>query len=65
MDIFAAGDERRRDDTNRRLPPAPWPTTCLPGTVEKIQIFRWRVENGFAIFHPNDAKLKPDDDAPE
>jgi len=42
------------------LPLAPEPCTCLPGTPERAEVYRWRVENNFQIFHPLDHK--PTDD---
>ena len=30
------------------------PTSAVPGSVEKIEVFRQRAEQGFPIFHPHD-----------
>ena len=31
------------------------PTGESPGTAEKIEVFRWRLENGLPLFHKDDA----------
>jgi len=33
----------------------PRPTTAKPGTREKLEVMAWRVDNGYALFHPADA----------
>ncbi len=35
----------------------PVPTKALPGTSEKIEVLRERVEHGFYLWHPKDATL--------
>ncbi len=35
----------------------PVPTKALPGTSEKIEVLRERVEQGFYLWHPKDATL--------
>jgi hypothetical protein len=34
------------------------PTKCLPGTWDKVEVLRQRLENGEPLSHPDDAKLK-------
>jgi hypothetical protein len=38
----------------------PEPTKFLPGTPEKIAVLTWRVENGYLLWHPDDA-VRDDD----
>jgi hypothetical protein len=44
----------RRQGGSKAPPLAPRPTSYLPGTVEKIELMRWRAERGFAVLHPLD-----------
>lgn len=37
----------------------PEPTDALPGTPEKMAVLMRRVEGGFRLWHPLDAKIKP------
>ena len=30
------------------------PTSTRPGTIERMEVYRWRIEEGFSIFHPQD-----------
>ena len=36
-------------------PPPPWPTQHLPGTEGKLIVLEWRRENGYALWHTDDA----------
>jgi len=38
---------------NKPLPP--YPTFATPGSKEKIEVLRSRLENGYSLFHPDDA----------
>lgn len=40
---------------DRKPPLPPEPTTAAPGSAEKLEAMRLRVEGGFAVFHPRDA----------
>jgi hypothetical protein len=43
----------RRDE--RPVPPPPWSTTHLPGTLGKLIVLEWRRENGYGLWHSDDA----------
>lgn len=50
-------DVAERDDFDNWKPvPAEEPTEARPGTVEKIEIMRARIEQGQSPFHPDDAE---------
>ena len=40
----------------REPPEAPEPTEHLPGSVGKIEVLRWRVANGYRLWHSRDVK---------
>lgn len=42
------------DERGKRLPEHP--TTCLPGTPEKVEVMRLRYERGEHLHHQADAK---------
>ena len=49
-------DAQERDDFDDWRPrPASIPTEARPGTMEKIEVMRRRIEQGEAPFHPEDA----------
>jgi len=37
--------------------PPPFPTNAAPGSPEKIVVLTQRLEQGFDLWHPNDATL--------
>jgi hypothetical protein len=37
--------------------PPPFPTNAAPGSPEKILVLTQRVEQGFDLWHPNDATM--------
>jgi hypothetical protein len=39
---------------HRPLPP---PTDALPGTCDKAAVLEWRHQNGYALWHPDDATI--------
>jgi hypothetical protein len=39
---------------------APYPTTARPGTDEKVRVLVWRVESGYELWHPEDARMDPE-----
>jgi hypothetical protein len=38
------------------LPLDPNPTATLTGSIERLEVYAWRVRNGYAMFHPNDMR---------
>lgn len=51
----AAGDPW--EDFYGMLPPAPEPTNAQPGSEEKIEVMRKRLEEGYHLHHAGDAKM--------
>jgi len=44
-------------------PDPPEPTDCLPGTVEKLAVFRRRLDAGWMLHHPADRTWASDPDS--
>lgn len=40
----------------RPLPPKP--TRYMPGTVDKVEEMRWRLWNGYQLYHPSDPTIR-------
>lgn len=43
------------DNNDGGRPTAPIPTNTPKGSVEREQVYSWRWENGFALWHPFDS----------
>lgn len=43
-----------RSEFESKTPFPPEPTTAQPGSEEKIQVYEWRVQNGYRLWHPDD-----------
>jgi hypothetical protein len=52
-------EEEEVKDTTRPLPK--YPTTALPGTLEKLAIMQLRWERNEQLFHPLDATMSSED----
>lgn len=37
-------------------PPPPFATSHVPGSLGKVIVMEWRDENGYALYHPADAR---------
>jgi len=45
-------------ERERNIKPASKPTFALPGTWQKVEVMRRRVEDGEECFHPDDATFE-------